>query len=32
MRIVEEIGRENFVGEEDVRVIDDDDFVLVGRY
>lgn len=32
VRIVEEIGREHFVGDEDVRVLDDDEFVLVGRY
>ncbi|KAM0935024.1 putative 4-hydroxy-tetrahydrodipicolinate synthase [Dioscorea sansibarensis] len=32
VRIVEDIGRENFVGEKDVQVLDDDDFVLVGRY
>ncbi|RWW75804.1 hypothetical protein BHE74_00016145 [Ensete ventricosum] len=30
--IVEALGRENFVGEKDVEVLDDDDFVLVGRY
>ncbi|KAF8412358.1 hypothetical protein HHK36_000321 [Tetracentron sinense] len=32
VNIVKEIGRENFVGEKDVRVIDDDEFILVGRY
>ncbi|KAJ0971193.1 hypothetical protein J5N97_019152 [Dioscorea zingiberensis] len=32
VRIVKDIGRENFVGEKDVQVLDDDDFVLVGRY
>ncbi|CAL9207970.1 4-hydroxy-tetrahydrodipicolinate synthase, chloroplastic-like isoform X1 [Musa acuminata AAA Group] len=30
--IVEALGRENFVGEKDVQVLDDDDFVLLGRY
>lgn len=32
VRIVEEIGREHFVGDRDVRALDDDDFVLLGRY
>ncbi|XP_010933932.1 4-hydroxy-tetrahydrodipicolinate synthase, chloroplastic [Elaeis guineensis] len=32
VRIVEAIGRENFVGEKDVQVLDDDDFISVGRY
>ncbi|XP_034709484.1 4-hydroxy-tetrahydrodipicolinate synthase, chloroplastic-like [Vitis riparia] len=32
VNIVKEIGRENFVGEKDVKVLDDDDFILVGRY
>ncbi|KAI3495280.1 hypothetical protein L1887_37547 [Cichorium endivia] len=32
VKIVKEIGRENFVGEKDVKVLDDDDFMLVGRY
>lgn len=31
-KIVKEIGRENFVGEKVVQFLDDDDFVLVGRY
>ncbi|KAH7692473.1 4-hydroxy-tetrahydrodipicolinate synthase DapA protein [Dioscorea alata] len=30
--IVEGIGRENFVGEKDVQVLEDDDFILLGRY
>lgn len=30
--LVKKIGRENFVGEEDVKVLDDDDFTLVDRY
>ncbi|KAG0452944.1 hypothetical protein HPP92_025338 [Vanilla planifolia] len=30
--IVKAIGREHFVGDKDVEVLDDDDFVLVGRY
>ncbi|KAL0390283.1 UNVERIFIED_CONTAM: 4-hydroxy-tetrahydrodipicolinate synthase, chloroplastic [Sesamum calycinum] len=28
--IVQELGRENFVGEKDVQVLDDDDFILIG--
>ncbi|XP_074578584.1 4-hydroxy-tetrahydrodipicolinate synthase, chloroplastic-like [Curcuma longa] len=32
VKIVEELGRENFVGHRDVQVLDDDDFILVGRY
>jgi 4-hydroxy-tetrahydrodipicolinate synthase len=32
VNIVNEIGRENFVGECDVMVLDDDDFILIGRY
>ncbi|CAN4093623.1 unnamed protein product [Withania somnifera] len=32
VKIVEKIGRENFIGERDVQVLDDNDFVLVGRY
>lgn len=32
VHIVKEIGRENFVGDKDVQVLDDDDFILVGRY
>ncbi|KAK2994300.1 hypothetical protein RJ640_024023 [Escallonia rubra] len=32
VNIVKEIGRENFVGVRDVQVLEDDDFVLVGRY
>ncbi|KAE8657713.1 4-hydroxy-tetrahydrodipicolinate synthase 1 [Hibiscus syriacus] len=32
VNLVKEIGRENFVGEKDVKVLDDDDFILVGRY
>ncbi|XP_021726758.1 4-hydroxy-tetrahydrodipicolinate synthase, chloroplastic-like [Chenopodium quinoa] len=32
VRIVKEIGRENFVGDKDVQVLDDDDFILLGRY
>ncbi|CAA3003387.1 4-hydroxy-tetrahydrodipicolinate synthase, chloroplastic-like [Olea europaea var. sylvestris] len=30
--IVKELGRENFVGEKDVQVLDDNDFILIGRY
>ncbi|KAL1544567.1 4-hydroxy-tetrahydrodipicolinate synthase, chloroplastic [Salvia divinorum] len=32
VNIVNELGRENFIGEKDVRVLDDDDFILIGRY
>ncbi|XP_077235253.1 4-hydroxy-tetrahydrodipicolinate synthase, chloroplastic-like [Tasmannia lanceolata] len=32
VNIVKEIGREYFVGEKDVQILDDDDFVFVGRY
>ncbi|XP_074574961.1 4-hydroxy-tetrahydrodipicolinate synthase, chloroplastic-like [Curcuma longa] len=32
VQIVEALGRENFVGDKDVQVLDDDDFILVGRY
>lgn len=32
VKLVKEIGRENFVGERDVQVLDDNDFILVGRY
>ncbi|XP_044484545.1 4-hydroxy-tetrahydrodipicolinate synthase, chloroplastic-like [Mangifera indica] len=32
VNLVKKIGRENFVGEKDVEVLDDDDFILVGRY
>ncbi|KAL0913873.1 hypothetical protein M5K25_017365 [Dendrobium thyrsiflorum] len=32
VKIVETIGRENFVGEKDVQVLEDDDFILLSRY
>ena len=32
VNIVKDIGREHFVGEKDVQVLGDDEFVLVGRY
>ncbi|XP_052211033.1 4-hydroxy-tetrahydrodipicolinate synthase, chloroplastic-like [Diospyros lotus] len=32
VNLVKQIGRENFVGKNDVLVLDDDDFILVGRY
>lgn len=32
VEIVKEIGRENFIGEKDVEVLDDDEFILVSRY
>ncbi|XP_073271587.1 4-hydroxy-tetrahydrodipicolinate synthase, chloroplastic-like [Primulina huaijiensis] len=32
VNIVEELGRENFIGEKDVQILDDDDFILIGRY
>ncbi|TVU34894.1 hypothetical protein EJB05_16750 [Eragrostis curvula] len=31
VRIVESIGRENFVGKKETQVLDDDDFVLISR-
>ncbi|XP_056173702.1 4-hydroxy-tetrahydrodipicolinate synthase, chloroplastic-like [Syzygium oleosum] len=30
--LVKDIGREHFVGKREVHVLDDDDFILVGRY
>ncbi|XP_027336571.1 4-hydroxy-tetrahydrodipicolinate synthase, chloroplastic-like [Abrus precatorius] len=32
VNLVKQMGREHFVGEKDVQVLDDDDFVIVGRY
>ncbi|PSS11811.1 4-hydroxy-tetrahydrodipicolinate synthase [Actinidia chinensis var. chinensis] len=32
VKLVKEIGRENFVGEKNVQVLDDDDFILIDRY
>ncbi|KAF3571070.1 hypothetical protein F2Q69_00062310 [Brassica cretica] len=32
VKLVKEIGREHFVGGRDVQVLDDDDFILIGRY
>lgn len=32
VKLVKEIGRENFVGEKDVQVLEDDDFISLGRY
>lgn len=32
VHIVKEIGRENFVGDKDVQVLDDDEFIVIGRY
>ncbi|KAK1681699.1 hypothetical protein QYE76_042547 [Lolium multiflorum] len=32
VRIVEAIGREHFVGQKEVQILDDDDFVLISRY
>ncbi|KAL8516553.1 hypothetical protein ACS0TY_014992 [Phlomoides rotata] len=32
VNIVDELGRENFVGKKDVQVLDDDDFILIDRY
>ncbi|MED6172346.1 4-hydroxy-tetrahydrodipicolinate synthase, chloroplastic, variant 2 [Stylosanthes scabra] len=32
VNLVKQIGREHFVGDKDVQVLDDDDFILVGRY
>ncbi|TKW21999.1 hypothetical protein SEVIR_4G158700v4 [Setaria viridis] len=32
VRIVEAIGRQNFVGQKEARILDDDDFMLISRY
>ncbi|XP_057527688.1 4-hydroxy-tetrahydrodipicolinate synthase, chloroplastic-like isoform X2 [Amaranthus tricolor] len=32
VHLVKEIGRENFVGDKDIQVLDDNDFILIGRY
>ncbi|XP_043712808.1 4-hydroxy-tetrahydrodipicolinate synthase, chloroplastic-like [Telopea speciosissima] len=32
VNIVKELGRENFVGDRDVQVLEDDDFIVVRRY
>ncbi|KAI4383740.1 hypothetical protein MLD38_009544 [Melastoma candidum] len=32
VKIVQELGREHFVGDKEVQVLDDNDFFLVGRY
>ncbi|KAL5081835.1 hypothetical protein RYX36_010256 [Vicia faba] len=32
VKLVKEMGRENFDGEKDVCVLDDDDFIVVARY
>lgn len=32
LNLVRDIGRENFVGKNDVQVLDDNEFILVGRY
>ncbi|XAR54120.1 4-hydroxy-tetrahydrodipicolinate synthase [Bertholletia excelsa] len=32
VNMVKELGRENFIGDKDIQVLDDDDFILVGRY
>jgi 4-hydroxy-tetrahydrodipicolinate synthase len=32
IEIVKAVGRDNFVGDKDVQVLNDDDFILVGRY
>ncbi|CAA0822986.1 4-hydroxy-tetrahydrodipicolinate synthase 2-chloroplastic [Striga hermonthica] len=32
VKIVQELGRENFIGDKEVQVLDDDDFVLISRY
>lgn len=31
-QIVADIGRQHFIGDKDVQVLDDDDFLLIGRY
>nr|XP_012574225.1 4-hydroxy-tetrahydrodipicolinate synthase, chloroplastic-like [Cicer arietinum] len=32
VNLVKDIGRENFVGEKDVQVLHDDEFIVVARY
>jgi len=32
VKLVKQIGRDHFVGENDVEVLDDEDFIIVGRY
>ncbi|XP_027906747.1 4-hydroxy-tetrahydrodipicolinate synthase, chloroplastic-like [Vigna unguiculata] len=32
INLVKQMGREHFVGEKDAQVLDDDDFIIVGRY
>jgi 4-hydroxy-tetrahydrodipicolinate synthase len=32
VNLVKEMGREHFVGEKDVQVLEDDDFIIVDRY
>ncbi|KEH19034.1 putative 4-hydroxy-tetrahydrodipicolinate synthase [Medicago truncatula] len=32
VKLVKQIGRDHFVGEKDVEVLDDEDFIIVGRY
>ncbi|XP_011089018.1 4-hydroxy-tetrahydrodipicolinate synthase, chloroplastic isoform X1 [Sesamum indicum] len=32
VNIVKDLGRENFVGDKNVQVLDDNDFILIGRY
>lgn len=32
VNLVKQMGREHFVGEKDAQVLDDDDFIIVGRY
>lgn len=32
VKLVEAIGRENFVGDKEVKVLEDDDFILLSRY
>ncbi|XP_058744114.1 4-hydroxy-tetrahydrodipicolinate synthase, chloroplastic-like [Vicia villosa] len=32
VNLVKEMGRENFVGDRDVQVLEDDDFIIVSRY
>ncbi|KAH7387790.1 hypothetical protein KP509_16G041200 [Ceratopteris richardii] len=32
VQIVSDIGREHFIGNQEVRVLDDDEFLLLGRY
>jgi 4-hydroxy-tetrahydrodipicolinate synthase len=32
VNLVKDMGRQHFVGEKDVQVLEDDDFIIVDRY